>query len=282
MNEFFTNILDYVASLALSDWLTIAILIAFLVFGYKRGMAKELINSAFLILAIIIAYLFYKTLATSSIITWLTLTHESHMAVSFGVLFIGVLIIKKLLYKLTSYAGSVGNPCNLNKIFALIIFFIFSAFVSWHYLDIVANLGLMEIVVTSESWRIGLSFAIVFAIIVGACVSISNVLNISIDSSKPCLLSGFYKIILNILKSADDKLNARNITSTKNSLLGSIIGIIKGSVAILIMVLVLQNISWVANSSHWSDSQGALNTFKNVANDIKPQLSNHLEFIRSE
>ena len=56
MNEFFANIWDTISLLVWSDWLTFAILIAFLVLGIKRGLAKELINLAFLILAIIIAW----------------------------------------------------------------------------------------------------------------------------------------------------------------------------------------------------------------------------------
>ena len=60
-------------------------------------MAKELISFAFLLLAIVIAWMFYQSLAASDAVTWLLLSHQSHMAIAFGVIFIGVLLIKKII-----------------------------------------------------------------------------------------------------------------------------------------------------------------------------------------
>ncbi len=282
MSDFFANIWEAIGLLVWSDWLTIAILIGFLVLGIKRGLAKELINLAFLILAIIIAWLFYQWLAGTVMITWLTLSHQSHLAIAFGAIFIGVLLIKKALYKLTEVSSSISNPCALNRIFALLVFFIATAVASWHYLDGVAGLGIMEIVVTNESLRIGLSFAIVFAIIVGVCSAISNALNISIGSSKPCLFESFFQKILSGLHGADSALNARNVNSTKNKLLGGLIGLIKGSLAILIMVLVLQSVEWISQQYYWVETKGALRTFQDIASDVKPELSQHLLFIENE
>jgi len=282
MNEFFANIWDTINLLVWSDWLTFAILIAFLVLGIKRGLAKELINLAFLILAIIIAWLFYQGLAETPVITWLLLSQKSHLAIAFGVIFIGVLLIKRALYKLTEVSSRISNPCALNRIFALLVFFILTAVLSWYYLDVIANLSIMEIVITNESLRIGLAFSIVFAIIVAACSFLSKVLNISIDSSKPCLLAPLFQKTLNGLHSVDTALNARNIDSTKNKLLGGLIGLIKGSLVILILVLVLQSISWVSQQYYWVETKGALRTFQDVVSDIKPKLSQHLLFIEIE
>ncbi len=282
MSEFFANIWETIGLLAWSDWLTIAILISFLVVGVKRGLAKELINLAFLILAIIIAWLFYQWLAGTVFITWLALSHQSHLAIAFGAIFIGALLLKKVLYRLTEISSSVSNPCALNQIFALFIFFTATAFASWHYLDGIAGLGIMEIVVTNESLRIGLSFTLVFALIVSVCSFIANALNISINANKPCLLESFFQKILNGLHGMDAALNARNINSTKNKLLGGLIGLIKGSLAILIMVLVLQSVEWVSQQSYWTETRGALKTFQDVATDIKPELSQHLLFIENE
>jgi uncharacterized membrane protein required for colicin V production len=282
MNEFFANIWDAISLLVWSDWLTIAILIGFLVLGIKRGLARELINLAFLILAIIIAWLFYQGLAETPVITWLLLSQKSHLAIAFGVIFIGVLLIKRALYKLTEVSSRISNPCALNRIFALLVFFILTAVLSWYYLDVIANLSIMEIVITNESLRIGLAFSIVFAIIVAACSFLSKVLNISIDSSKPCLLAPLFQKTLNGLHSVDTVLNARNIDSTKNKLLGGLIGLIKGSLVILILVLVLQSISWVSQQYYWVETKGALRTFQDVVSDIKPKLSQHLLFIEIE
>jgi len=282
MNEFLTNIWNAVNLLVWSDWATLAILITFLVLGFKRGMAKELINLAFLLLAIIVAWFFYQPLATNNIVTWLLLSHQSHMAIAFGMLFIGVLLIKKSLYKLTDISSQINNPCALNKIFAYFVFLGIAATLSWYYLDIVANLGIMEIVVTSDSVRIGLSFAITFAIITGVCMSISNMLNISIDSSKPCALSLLFKKILNTLHSLDQLLNAKNINSNSNNFGGLLVGLIKGSLAILIMVLVFQSIDSISQQHYWIEANGALRFFQDVVSNIKPALSEHLLFIVNE
>jgi uncharacterized membrane protein required for colicin V production len=282
MNEFFVNTWNTIILLAWSDWVTVVILIAFLVLGFKRGMAKELINFAFLLLAIVLAWMFYQPLAVSVSVTWLLLSHQSHMAIAFGVIFIGVLLIKKAVYRLTDISSQISNPCALNRLFAYFVFLSAAAIVSWYYLDIIANLGIMEIVVTNDSMRIGLSFALTFAIIIGVCSSISNMLNVSIDSSKPCTLSVFFKKILDALHSLDRILNAKNINSNSNSFGGLLIGLIKGSLVILIMVLVFQSIDSVSQQHFWIEANGALRTFQDVASGIKPALSEYLLFIENE
>ena len=282
MNEFFVNTWNTIILLAWSDWVTVVILIAFLVLGFKRGMAKELINFAFLLLAIVLAWMFYQPLAVSVSVTWLLLSHQSHMAIAFGVIFIGVLLIKKAVYRLTDISSQISNPCALNRLFAYFVFLSAAAIVSWYYLDIIANLGIMEIVVTNDSMRIGLSFALTFAIIIGVCFSISNMLNVSIDSSKPCTLSVFFKKILDALHSLDRILNAKNINSNSNNFGGLLIGLIKGSLVILIMVLVFQSIDSVSQQHFWIEANGALRTFQDVASGIKPALSEYLLFIKNE
>ncbi|WP_428086511.1 CvpA family protein [Candidatus Thioglobus sp.] len=282
MNEFFANIWNVIESLAWSDWMTLIILLIFLILGFKRGMAKEIINLGFLLLVIIIAWLFYQPLASSDAITWLLLSHQSHMATAFGAIFMSVLIIKRIIYRLVASSSNINNPCTLNKIFAYLIFFIVALVLSWNYLHLIEHIGLMEIVVTNTSLRIGLSFVITFAIIIGLFLLISSILNIDIDASKACFLSSFFKKILNILRWLDEKLNARNINSNKNNFGGILVGLIKGSLAILIMVLVFQSIDSISQKSYWAQANGALKTFQDVATDIRPTLSEHLLFIKNE
>jgi len=80
----------------------------------------------------------------------------------------------------------------------------------------------------------------------------------------------------------DVLLNARNVNSTKNKTLGGLIGLIKGSLFILIMVLVLQSISWISQQYYWVETKGALRSFQDIATDIKPELSQYLLFIEVE
>ena len=282
MNEFYVNTWNTIILLAWSDWVTIFILIAFLVLGFKRGIAKELINFAFLLLAIILAWIFYQPLAFSVIVTWLVLSHQSHMVVAFGVIFIGVLLIKKAVYRLTDISSQISNPCALNRFFAYFIFLSAAAIISWYYLDIIANLDIIEIIITNDSMRIGLSFVLTFAIIIGVCSSISNMLNVSIDSSKPCTLSVFFKKILNVLHSLDRILNAKNINSNSNNFGGLLIGLIKGSLVILIVVMVFQSIDSISQQQFWIEANGVLRTFQDVASLIKPALSEYLLFIENE
>ncbi len=281
MNEFFITIWNMIELLVWSDWITIAILAIFLVLGFKRGLAKELINLGFLLLAILITLLFYQVLATSSLITWLMLSHQSHLTISFGIIFICIVIIKKLIYKLTQLSLTINNPCVLNKLFALMVLFTAITIFSWHHLYVVAGLDIIEVFIDNKYTRISLSFIILFSSIFGIFAFISKILNISIDKTKPCFLSSFFEKILKILQAMDIKLNARNINSTQNSILGSMIGLIKANLAILIIVLMLQNISWISQQYYWIETNGALRIFQDIASNIKPALSQYLLFINN-
>jgi uncharacterized membrane protein required for colicin V production len=282
MNEFFANILSLIELLVWSDWATIIILLAFLILGFKRGLAKELINFGFLLFAIIMAVWFYQPLAINHTITWLELSHQSHMAIAFGAIFIGVLLIKKIIYKLTNASSSVKNPCALNKTLTHLIFFVIAIAISWNYFYIVADLDLMNIITISPSTHNALAFFITFAIIISLYSSISNMLNIAINTPKTCFLSAFFTKILNTLHFLDEKLNAKNINSNTNNIGGLIIGLVKGSLAILIMVLVFQSIDNISQQYYWIETNGALKAFQDVGLDIKPILSEYLLFIKND
>ncbi|WP_190600341.1 CvpA family protein [Candidatus Vesicomyidisocius sp. SY067_SCS001] len=281
MNEFFITIWSIIERLVWSDWIIIAILAIFIILGFKRGLAKELINLSFLLLAMLIALLFYQILATSSLIIWLTPSHQSHLTISFGIIFICIVIIKKLSYKLTQLSLTIDNPCVLNKLFALTILFTAITIFSCHHLDIIGGLDIIEMLIGNKYIRISLSFIILFSSIFGIFTFISKILNISIDKTKPCFLLSFFEKILKILQAIDIKLNARNINSIQNSVLGSMMGLIKANLVILIIVLMLQNISWVSQQYYWIETNGALKIFQDIASNIKPELSQYLLFINN-
>lgn len=90
-----------------------------------------------------------------------------------------------------------------------------------------------------------------------------------------------FEKILKILQAIDIKLNARNINSIQNSVLGSMMGLIKANLVILIIVLMLQNISWVSQQYYWIETNGALKIFQDIASNIKPELSQYLLFINN-
>ena len=60
MGNFIDNLWNAISALAWSDWFTLIILISFIVRGFIQGLAKEIISLFFVILAIILAWLYYE------------------------------------------------------------------------------------------------------------------------------------------------------------------------------------------------------------------------------
>ena len=282
MGNFFDNFWNTISVLAWSDWLTLIILIFFIIRGFVQGLAKEIISLFFVILAIILAWLYYDNLANTLLSDPTTSEGQSIFALSFGAIFLGILFVKKALYKTAEASSQIDNPCELNRSFTKIIVTVLVVILSYHYMGVVAELQTMESIVTSNSLRIFISFGIVFAALISAVMALSKLLNITINTEKPCLMAPVFEKILNILQALDVLINARNVDGLKNNFLGAALGLFKGGIFVLIMVLVLQNLSWVTQSHAWVETSGALRTFQNWAVDIKPFLSEHLLFVKLE
>jgi len=282
MGNFFDNFWNTISVLAWSDWLTLIILIFFIIRGFVQGLAKEIISLFFVILAIILAWLYYDNLANTLLSDPTTSEGQSIFALSFGAIFLGIWFIKKALYKIAETSSQIDNPCELNRSFTKIIITVLVAILSYHYMEVVAELQTMESIVTSNSFRIFVSFGIVFAALIAAVMALSKLLNITIDTEKPCLMAPVFERILNILQALDVLINARNVGGLKNNFLGAVLGLFKGGIFVLIIVLVLQSLSWVTQNHAWVETSGALRTFQNWAVDIKPFLSEHLLFVKLE
>ena len=282
MGNFFDNFWNTISVLAWSDWLTLIILVFFVIRGFVQGLAKEIISLLFVILAIVLAWLYYDNLANSLLSDPTTSEGQSIFALSFGAIFLGIWFIKKALYKTAEASSQIDNPCELNRSFTKIIVTVLVAILSYHSMGVIAELQTMESIVTSNSFRIFISFVIVFAALTTAVLALSKLLNITIDTEKPCLMAPIFEKILNIFQAFDVLINARNVGVLKNNLLGAILGLFKGGIFVLIMVLVLQSLSWVTQNHAWVETSGALRTFQNWAVDIKPFLSEHLLFIELE
>ena len=282
MGNFFDNFWNTISVLAWSDWLTLIILIFFIIRGFVQGLAKEIISLFFVILAIILAWLYYDNLANTLLSDPTTSEGQSIFALSFGAIFLGIWFIKKALYKTAEASSQIDNPCELNRSFTKIILTVLFAILSYHYMGVVAELQTMESIVTSNSFRIFVSFVIVFAALTTAVMALSKLLNITIDTEKPCLMAPVFERILNILQALDVLINARNVGGLKNNFLGAVLGLFKGGIFVLIIVLVLQSLSWVTQNHAWVETSGALRTFQNWAVDIKPFLSEHLLFVKLE
>ena len=282
MGNFFDNFWNTISVLAWSDWLTLIILVFFVIRGFIQGLAKEIISLLFVILAIVLAWVYYDNLANSLLGDPTTAEGQSIFALSFGAIFLGIWFVKKALYKTAEASSQIDNPCELNRSFTKIIVTLLVAILSYHYMGVIAEMQTMESIVTSNSFRIFVSFGIVFAALISALTAFSKLFNITIDTEKPCLMAPVFEKILIILQAFDVLINARNVGGLKNNFLGAILGLFKGGIFVLIIVLVLQSLSWATQNHAWVETSGALRTFQDWAVDIKPFLSEHLLFVKLE
>ena len=282
MSNFFNNVWSAISLLAWSDWVTLIILIVFVVRGFVQGLAKEVISFIFVIFAIVIAWLYYETFAKTFLNSWINSDNQSIYALSFGGIFLSIWLVKKGLYKIASASSSNQNPNELNRPFANIVISLLIATISFNYLGMISDLNTFDSLIANESLRNFVSFIVLFAILTLALLALSKILNIKIDTENPSLMAPAYEGILRSLSTLDVLINARNIVGLKNKFFGAILGLFKGGTFVLIAVLILQSMSWVTQNHAWVETTGALRTFQDWSVDIKPVLSKHLLFVELE
>ena len=282
MSNFFNNVWSAISLLAWSDWVTLIILIVFVVRGFVQGLAKEVISFIFVIFAIVIAWLYYETFAKTFLSSWISSDNQSIYALSFGGIFLSIWLVKKGLYRIASASSSNQNPNELNRPFANIVISLLIATISFNYLGMISDLNTFDSLIANESLRNFVSFMVLFAILTLALLALSKILNIKIDTENPSLMAPAYEGILRSLSTLDVLINARNIVGLKNKFFGAILGLFKGGTFVLIAVLILQSMSWVTQNHAWVETTGALRTFQDWSVDIKPVLSKHLLFVELE
>ena len=282
MSNFFNNVWSAISLLAWSDWVTLIILIVFVVRGFVQGLAKEVISFIFVIFAIVIAWLYYETFAKTFLNSWISSDNQSIYALSFGGIFLSIWLVKKGLYRIASASSSNQNPNELNRPFANIVISLLIATIRFNYLGMISDLNTFDSLIANESLRNFVSFIVLFAILTLALLALSKILNIKIDTENPSLMAPAYEGILRSLSTLDVLINARNIVGLKNKFFGAILGLFKGGTFVLIAVLILQSMSWVTQNHAWVETTGALRTFQDWSVDIKPVLSKHLLFVELE
>ena len=282
MGNFFDNIWSAISLLAWSDWLTLIILIVFVVRGFIQGLAKEVISFIFVIIAIVIAWLYYETFAKTFLSNWISADNQSIYALSFGGIFLSIWLIKKGLYRIASASSNNQNPNELNRPFANVIITLLIAVISYNYLDVFSDLNTFDSLISNESLRNFISFIALFVILVAALLLLSKLLNIGVDSENPSPMAPAYEGVLRSLSALDVLINARNIVGLKNKFFGAVLGLFKGGTFVLIAVLILQSMSWVTQNHAWVETTGALRTFQDWSVDVKPVLSKYLLFVELE
>ncbi|MDB0020998.1 CvpA family protein [Candidatus Pseudothioglobus singularis] len=279
MGNFFDNVWSAISILAWSDWLTLFILITFVVRGFIQGLAKEVISFIFVIIAIILAWLYYEPFAKTFLSSWINSDNQSTYALSFGGLFLSAWFIKKGLYRIASASASNQNSNDLNRPFANSVIFVIVGIFSFNFLGTVSNLKTIEAIITNESLRSFVSFVLIFVILMVGLFALSKLLNIKVDTENPSIMAPVYEGILSALSSLDTLINARNVDGLKNKFFGAILGLFIGGTFVLIVVLILQNMSWVTQNHAWVETSGALRTFQDWSVDVKPVLSKYLLFV---
>ena len=282
MGNFFDNIWSAISLLAWSDWLTLIILIVFVVRGFIQGLAKEVISFIFVIIAIVIAWLYYETFAKTFLSNWISADNQSIYALSFGGIFLSIWLIKKGLYRIASASSNNQNPNELNRPFANVIITLLIAVISYNYLGVFSDLNIFDSLISNESLRNFISFIALFVILVAALLLLSKLLNIRVDSENPSPMAPAYEGVLRSLSALDVLINARNIVGLKNKFFGAVLGLFKGGTFVLIAVLILQSMSWVTQNHAWVETTGALRTFQDWSVDVKPVLSKYLLFVELE
>ena len=282
MGNFFDNIWSAISLLAWSDWLTLIILIVFVVRGFIQGLAKEVISFIFVIIAIVIAWLYYETFAKTFLSNWISADNQSIYALSFGGIFLSIWLIKKGLYRIASASSNNQNPNKLNRPFANVIITLLIAVISYNYLGVFSDLNIFDSLISNESLRNFISFIALFVILVAALLLLSKLLNIRVDSENPSPMAPAYEGVLRSLSALDVLINARNIVGLKNKFFGAVLGLFKGGTFVLIAVLILQSMSWVTQNHAWVETTGALRTFQDWSVDVKPVLSKYLLFVELE
>ena len=137
----------------------------------------------------------------------------------------------------------------------------------------------IEAIITNESLRSFVSFVLIFVILMVGLFALSKLLNIKVDTENPSIMAPVYEGILSALSSLDTLINARNVDGLKNKFFGAILGLFIGGTFVLIVVLILQNMSWVTQNHAWVETSGALRTFQDWSVDVKPVLSKYLLFV---
>jgi uncharacterized membrane protein required for colicin V production len=282
MGNFFDNIWSAISLLAWSDWLTLIILIVFVVRGFIQGLAKEVISFIFVIIAIVIAWLYYETFAKTFLSNWISADNQSIYALSFGGIFLSIWLIKKGLYRIASASSNNQNPNELNRPFANVVITLLIAVISYNYLGVFSDLNTFDSLISNESLRNFISFIALFVILVAALLLLSKLLNIRVDSENPSPMAPAYEGVLRSLSALDVLINARNIVGLKNKFFGAVLGLFKGGTFVLIAVLILQSMSWVTQNHAWVETTGALRTFQDWSVDVKPVLSKYLLFVELE
>ena len=180
MGNFFDNVWSAISLLAWSDWVTLIILIVFVVRGFVQGLAKGSHQLYFCYFCHCHSLALLRNLCENfSEHPGLAADNQSIYALSFGGIFLSIWLVKKGLYRIASASSSNQNPNELNRPFANVVITLSLAVISFNYLGVFSDLNTFDSLISNESLRNFVSFIALFALL--SCLpfyALSKLLNI--------------------------------------------------------------------------------------------------------
>jgi uncharacterized membrane protein required for colicin V production len=261
------TILHFLQTTPVSDWVLFIAIIFLAIIGFFRGGAKILIHSIWAVFGIIIASIFYESLANSGIFNTLGVAEQLIFFISFIALFILFFILKLLIYKALSAIAKIHGPCPLNRFIALVIGFGFAVVLSWYITMDISSLEVVYRIITNELMRIFLSFLVIFTIVLVLALAVGKLLNVKVGIDRPCPL-------IVALQPLDGILNAKNINSALNNIEGMIFSILQGLVLLIIAIIINNQFAIIT-----IEYQGLLAHINEIAIMVQDVLSDYLLFI---
>lgn len=261
MDEILAGFLSNVEQLSVADYVIIFLLIVYAIHGFMRGFALGFIHFIWLGLGFVFASSFYQPLSENSFLWFLSGYH----LLSFVLLFVMFFIGKILFYKLVHNIATIEGPCPLNRFLAIFLGLGIVLNISWVLANDLHYIGSFHSIIANEGLRVIASFlSSVIVIVIGIIVFI-KMFDIKVNINRPCPL-------LATLIPLEAILNAKEIESLANNIFGLLLGLLKGGIMIVLLIIVLHQYN-VANGV-------IANSFNDIAANTTNILSHYLTFIK--
>lgn len=245
-----------------SDYAIFLLLISFIIVGFKRGFALGLINFIWALSGVIFASIFYQMLSHNKVL-WLF--YERPLT-SFISLFLAFLLLKIGLYKVLSSIAKIHGPCPLNRFLAICIGIVIVASMSWILADNIIYIELIQRLITQAELRIIVLFMLIFGALIITGFVLIKMLNIKVGIDQPCPL-------LLALKPLDSILSAKSINSPLNHFFGLWLGLFKGMIVAVLIIVALNHASYLINGL-------VTDEFNALAANVQTVLADYLTFIK--
>lgn len=270
MNEFLSNIWHSITLFTWIEWLIIMSLFGFAVTGFKRGAALISIHFTWALIALIIAISFYSNLAASTYLNWFGGSAPLSSFLLILLLFFG---LKILIYKVLAKVAQIHGPCPLNRFIAVAVAIGMTLGLSWLIANDLYNMDFFTYLISYQTIRFASVFVILALIIGGLSKTLVRLLNVQIGVDRPCPL-------LTAMQPVDRFLNAKNVHSATNSVIGIFMGLFQGWMVIIVGLIIINHYPNLATYTGFTEASFVLKTLKNSALEVQTFLSYYLSFIR--